>query len=134
MTSTYNWAIISAISLGSFNYGFTFGAPSTALGIAGFLRYFGVNPAVNDPGYSNSMQGGRFSLATVILTYITAIVGVFFAGGFFSSFFSAWLADKLGRKRTLDILNLISVVAVILQAGAVNVAMLLVGRILAGVG
>jgi hypothetical protein len=59
MTSLYNWAIISAISLGSFNYGFAFGAPSTALGIGGFLQYFGVDPSLDDPAYSNSMQGGK---------------------------------------------------------------------------
>ena len=41
-------------------------------------------------------------------------------------------ADKFGRKRTIQLGALISVIGCGLQTGAVNVAMLIVGRVIAG--
>ena len=66
MTKFYNNLVLIAISIGSFNYGFTFGAPSAVLGIPSFLAYFGVELTGPNPDYAASMQG--------------AIVGTFFAG------------------------------------------------------
>jgi MFS family permease len=62
-----------------------------------------------------------------------AIVGVFFAGGFLGSFLFAWLADKVGRKRALDAVGLMAVVAVVITAASVNIGMLLAGRIIQGI-
>lgn len=45
-----------------------------------------------------------------------------------------WFANSLGRKRSIQIITAICIVAGVLQAAAVHVAMLLVGRFIGGVG
>ncbi|ORY27095.1 general substrate transporter [Naematelia encephala] len=120
MATLYNLLVIIAVSIGSFTYGFTFGTPSNIIGYPSFTSYFNVDLSGPNPGYASSMQG--------------AIVGVFFAGGFFGSFGFAWLADKLGRLRALQIVCVVILVSVVISAAAVNIAMLLVGRILSGIG
>ncbi|ODO09184.1 hypothetical protein I350_02784 [Cryptococcus amylolentus CBS 6273] len=122
-TSTYNRLVLLALSIGSFNYGLSLGVPSAVIGLEGFLNYFNVDLTGPNPSYASSMQGGKWRVA---------IVGVFFAGGFFGSFFFAWLADKVGRKRALDVVGLVSVVGVILSTAATHVGMLIVGRIIQG--
>ena len=46
----------------------------------------------------------------------------------------AWLADRIGRKKTIQMVCAVCIVSAALQAGSVHVAMLLVGRFLNGVG
>ncbi|OCF40822.1 hypothetical protein I317_05357 [Kwoniella heveanensis CBS 569] len=118
MTNFYNQVVLLAVSVGSFNYGYSFGAASTVLGLNSFLEYFDVSLTGSDPSYASSMQG--------------AIVGIFFAGGFFGSFFFAWLSDRIGRKRALDLVGIVAVVAVILSTASVHIGMFLVGRIIQG--
>lgn len=44
----------------------------------------------------------------------------------------AWLADKFGRIRAIQILCAIGVVSAIIQGAAVHIAMFLVGRFFSG--
>lgn len=44
------------------------------------------------------------------------------------------LADKIGRKRAIQVICVVCVISAVLQAAAVHLAMLLVGRFLNGVG
>ena len=120
MPKLYANVVTLAVALGSFTYGFTFGAPSVCLALEGFLTYFDVTGVGSNASYAASMQG--------------AIVGVFFAGGFFGAFGGAWLADRIGRRRALDVVLVISVIATIISTASVHISMLLIGRILQGVG
>ncbi|ORY20790.1 general substrate transporter [Naematelia encephala] len=63
---------------------------------------------------------------------IGAIVSVFAGGAFFGALLAGQTADLIGRKRTIQMGSLIAIVGCTLQTAAVNVAMLIVGRLIAG--
>lgn len=63
---------------------------------------------------------------------IGAINSTFNGGAVFGSLMGGFTMDSLGRKKTIQLGALISLVGAILQAAATNLAMILVGRILAG--
>lgn len=57
-----------------------------------------------------------------------------YLAGLTSTFFASYTTRKLGRKITMLIAGIFFIVGVILNAGAVNLAMLIIGRILLGCG
>ncbi|VDB92528.1 unnamed protein product [Peniophora sp. CBMAI 1063] len=61
-----------------------------------------------------------------------AIVASMPAGSFVGSLAVAYIADKIGRKKTIILSGLIWIVGSILQCASVNRGMLVVGRIIAG--
>ncbi|EJD39501.1 general substrate transporter [Auricularia subglabra TFB-10046 SS5] len=61
-----------------------------------------------------------------------AIVSTFAGGCFFGAMAAGFLADKVGRKRTIQIGSLVACFGCALQTGAQNVAFLIAGRIVAG--
>jgi MFS family permease len=54
------------------------------------------------------------------------------AGSLVGALLVGWLADKIGRKKSIIISGMIWVVGSILQAAAVNRGMLVVGRVISG--
>ncbi|KAG6833374.1 hypothetical protein H0H87_007991 [Tephrocybe sp. NHM501043] len=62
-----------------------------------------------------------------------AVVSTFNGGCFFGALGAGWANDKFGRKRTIQIGCLFALWGGAMQAGASNVATLLVGRIIGGV-
>lgn len=75
-----------------------------------FLTYF------NNP--NDSLTGG--------------IVSSFQGGAILGTMITFLLADKLGRKKTIALGGLLSTIGCALQAGAADIAMLIVGRFIAG--
>ena len=71
----------------------------------------------NNP--SPAMQGG--------------IVSSFSGGAFVGAAFAGYLADKISRKRTIMVGAVIAIVGCAIQTGAVHVAMMVIGRLIAGV-
>jgi MFS family permease len=63
---------------------------------------------------------------------IGAINSTFSGGAVFGSLFGGVLMDRIGRRWTVQVGACICLVGAILQAAAQNLAMILVGRILAG--
>ncbi|TXT13409.1 hypothetical protein VHUM_00776 [Vanrija humicola] len=63
---------------------------------------------------------------------IGAIVAVFGGGAFVGSLIAGQTADWIGRKRTIQLGCVIAIVGCTLQTAAVNAAMLIVGRLIAG--
>jgi MFS family permease len=61
------------------------------------------------------------------------IVSSFTGGAILGALSIAWLPDILGRKMTVFIGACISVLGCALQAGAVNIGMMIVGRAIAGI-
>jgi MFS family permease len=61
------------------------------------------------------------------------IVSSFTGGAILGALSIAWLADILGRKKSVFVGGCISVLGCALQGGAVNVAMLISGRFIAGI-
>ncbi|KAJ8521114.1 hypothetical protein ONZ45_g2150 [Pleurotus djamor] len=62
-----------------------------------------------------------------------AVVSSFNGGCFFGSAAAGWCNDKLGRKLTIQVGTVFALWGCAMQAGASNVATLMVGRIIAGV-
>jgi MFS family permease len=61
------------------------------------------------------------------------IVSAFTGGAIPGALSIAWLPDRVGRKRTVFIGAVISVFGCALQAGAVNIGMMIAGRFIAGI-
>ncbi|CAK9784796.1 general substrate transporter [Cutaneotrichosporon oleaginosum] len=105
----YVAAIFAAI--GSFLFGYDSGIIGSVIseGYTHFWDYF--NP-------SDSVKG--------------AIVSVFAGGAFFGALVAGQTADRIGRKRTIQLGSLIAIIGCTLQTAAINNAMLIVGRLIAG--
>ena len=61
------------------------------------------------------------------------IVSCFQGGAMLGTIINMLFADKMGRKRTIAVGSLISIIGCALQAGAAAMSMLMIGRFIAGV-
>ncbi|KXS99945.1 hypothetical protein AC578_788 [Pseudocercospora eumusae] len=105
-------AAVAAASLAALSLGLDVGMISSTLVQPTFLSYF------DKP--SPSSIGG--------------VVAAFSAGACFGALSSALISDRYGRLWGLRIGSLIAVIGAALQAGAVHVAMLIIGRLVNGFG
>jgi len=62
-----------------------------------------------------------------------AVVSVFAGGAFFGALLAGQTADRLGRKRTIQMGAIVATVGCAIQTASVHIAMLIVGRFIAGV-
>ena len=105
--------VFSAVFLatGGFLFGYDSGIITSTIALSTFKEYF-HNP-------NDDTVGG--------------IVSAFQGGAIAGTIFNMLFADILGRRRTIMVGALVSVLGSSLQAGAVNMAMLIVGRFIGGV-
>ncbi|RYO26779.1 hypothetical protein AA0111_g7690 [Alternaria arborescens] len=105
--------VFSAIFLatGGFLFGYDSGIITSTIALDTFKEYF------SDP--SDDVVGG--------------IVSAFQGGAIAGTIFNMLFADMLGRRWTIFVGAVISILGSSLQAGAVNMAMLIVGRFIGGV-
>jgi len=66
--------------------------------------------------------------------HVEATNGLFAGGGLIGCFLITYLADKIGRKRSIQATAILCIIAGALQAGSVHIAMFLVARFMMGVG
>ncbi|KAG6818460.1 hypothetical protein H0H93_004798, partial [Arthromyces matolae] len=92
-------------------FGLDISSMSGVLSNPAYLRVF------NKPG--SSAQG--------------AITAAMPAGSLIGALFVTWLADRIGRKKTVILAGMIWVIGSILQCASVNRGMLVVGRIISGI-
>lgn len=83
--------------------------------------YFNLAPP-ESPGYGETTN------------IIGALNGANSGGGFIGCIFSAWAADKIGRKRTIQVGCIVLIVGGALNAGSVAISMFAIGRAVAGFG
>lgn len=95
----------------SFLFGYDSGVMTDVIASPHFLKYF--NTVKTSPT-------------------IGAINSTFSGGAVFGSLMGGFTMDRFGRKKTVQIGAFIAAVGAILQCAAVNLAMILVGRIIAG--
>ncbi|KAG8715748.1 hypothetical protein FRC11_000377 [Ceratobasidium sp. 423] len=105
----YNVSLALFAAIGGFLFGYDSGVITNVLENKYFLSYF--NP-------SEDLTG--------------AVVSTLAGGCFIGAASAAWFADHIGRKRTLQLGSLIAIVGCLLQCVAVNMGMLIAGRIIAG--
>ncbi|KAI1613513.1 MFS transporter [Exophiala viscosa] len=91
-------------------WGYDSGIISTTLAQKTFLPYFG-NPSAD---------------------MIGAIVSTYSGGTGIGNILGGWLADYVGRKKTIWVAAIFALIGGILQTAAINIVMFLVGRIIAG--
>ncbi|KAI5286130.1 hypothetical protein KEM54_000035, partial [Ascosphaera aggregata] len=99
---------------GSFLFGYDSGVMTNVIASPDFLEYFDTDPDSDIIGALNSTFSGGV---------VAAAIGALVAGT---------LSDIFGRKYTIQIGATIATVGAILQAAAVQLSMLLVGRIISG--
>ncbi|THV95757.1 general substrate transporter [Aureobasidium pullulans] len=98
------------LAIGGFLFGYDSGIIGGVISFPQFIEYF------NDP--NSTVTGG--------------IVSTFQGGAVLGTIINMVIADRLGRKRTIAAGSIVSLIGCILQAAAVNMAMLMVGRFVAG--
>ncbi|EXJ82343.1 hypothetical protein A1O3_06156 [Capronia epimyces CBS 606.96] len=113
--SAYTTLICSIVAaLGSFVYGMDTGIVATTIAHDSFKVY---------------MFGSTTSVDTSTLG---AAVSVYYGGKAVGAFGGGIFLSKIGRKRTLTLSSLFAVVGAAIQTGSVHIAMLIVGRLVAG--
>ncbi|EPT01377.1 hypothetical protein FOMPIDRAFT_1048820 [Fomitopsis schrenkii] len=112
MGRAYNIFIAIFCSIGSFLFGYDSGI------IASVITFHQFEDFVNDPAKYSSLSG--------------AVVSTFTGGCFFGCMLAGWTNDRFGRKRSIQLGALIDIWGCAMQAGANNLACLLIGRIVAG--
>ncbi|KAJ5874235.1 uncharacterized protein N7529_002665 [Penicillium soppii] len=113
------YIMIFYVALGSFTYGFNNSVIGSVLGLKSFLEYFDLSSNAGDSS-SNSIIG--------------AASGLFAGGGAIGAMLLAWLADKTGRVRSMQVTCVICIISGAIQGGSVHIAMFLIGRFLSGIG
>ncbi|KAI0156261.1 general substrate transporter [Pestalotiopsis sp. NC0098] len=98
------------LAVGGFLFGYDSGIISSTIALDTFAEYFGHPSDDTSGGIVSSFQGGA-----VLGTIINMI-----------------FADKLGRKKTIFVGALLSLLGSALQSGAVAMSMLIVGRFIGG--
>lgn len=66
--------------------------------------------------------------------YYIALNGIYFGGGAVGCAIAGWLADRIGRKKCLQVVALICLMSTLVCTASVHIGMLLVGRIFQGIG
>lgn len=118
--SRYNFLVVFLVTFGSLTYGYNSAIIGSVIGLPSFFAYFQISLTG-----ANAAEGSRITGATN---------GLFAGGGLIGCFFITWLADAVGRKRSIQVTATLCVIAGAIQAGSVHIAMFLVGRFLMGVG
>ncbi|PSN71310.1 general substrate transporter [Corynespora cassiicola Philippines] len=111
MGFAFNIALAVFAATGSFLFGYDSGVMTIVIQSPNFLSYFNT---------------------TTTTPTIGAINSTFSGGAVFGSLMGGLTMDSLGRRKTVLVGAVINLVGACLQAGAQNLAMILVGRILAG--
>ncbi|KAF2262125.1 general substrate transporter [Lojkania enalia] len=111
MGQFFNIALAVFAATGSFLFGYDSGVMTDVIQSPNFLSFFNTNPETSIIGAINSTFSG---------------------GAVFGSLMGGLTMDRFGRRMTVVIGAAINLLGACLQCGAQNLAMILVGRILAG--
>ncbi|KAG9503127.1 hypothetical protein J7337_005967 [Fusarium musae] len=92
-------------------------------------------------GYDNGLMGGLVNTTAFKDTFdspdsdmIGVIVAIYEIGCFFGAVFSSIWGEKLGRRRSVFVGCMFLIIGAVLQAASYTRAMMIVGRIVAGIG
>ncbi|KAL2004600.1 hypothetical protein VTN00DRAFT_3336 [Thermoascus crustaceus] len=121
IVNTYNLWVVVFVAIGTIASAYGLAIIGSTVGQPNFYTYFNL-PAPGKPGYAHTTN------------MIGALNGINSAGAIAGCFIQAWTADYYGRKRTMQIGSIVLIIGGTLCSGAVDMAMFLVGRFIAGVG
>ena len=115
--TAYNIRIILVLTLGSLTFGYGYSVISNTLGQPGFITKFHLD---NGTAHTNAITG--------------AINGLFAAGGVIGAFITGWMCEARGRKETMYLGAVVTIIGAVLQTASVDIAMFLVSRGITGIG
>jgi sugar porter (SP) family MFS transporter len=121
VVNAYNLWVVVFVAIGTIASAYGLAIIGSTVGQPNFYTYFNL-PAEGQSGYAYTTN------------MIGALNGINSAGAIVGCLSQAWTADYYGRKRTMQIGCVVLIIGGALCAGAVNMAMFLVGRFIAGVG
>ncbi|KAF2679224.1 MFS transporter [Lentithecium fluviatile CBS 122367] len=121
VVNSYNLWVVLFVGLGTISTAYGLAIIGSTVGQPNFYTYFNLATA-GEPGYTHTTN------------MIGALNGVNSAGAIFGCLFNAWTCDKYGRKWSIMMGCAVLIFGGALCAGAVNMAMFLVGRFIAGWG
>lgn len=121
IVNAYNFWVVVFVAVGTISTAYGLAVIGSTVGQPNFYTYFNLATA-GAPGYAHTTN------------IIGALNGVNSAGAIAGCIHNSWSADKFGRKRTMQIGSIILILGGALCSGAVDLAMFLVGRFIAGWG
>ena len=113
----YNFGVALFVAFGSLSYGYASSISAALIGQPSWYDYMGL---VAGDSYTNVILG--------------VINGLYAAGGAFGCVFNMWSAEAFGRRRSIQLGCLISIVGAGLMTGTVNIPMFIVSRFIMGFG
>ena len=119
--NAFNLWIVIFVALGSTACSYGMAVISSTIRQPTFYTSFNL-ATVGEPGYDHTSN------------LIGAMNGLNSAGSAFAAAFPSWSADKIGRKRSIQLGSLIMIIGAALCAGSVDMAMFLAARFIAGFG
>lgn len=128
MGKSFTVALAAFAATGSFLFGYDSGVMTDVIASPNFLEFFNTTQTSSIIGAINSTfsGGGR------LLSFTALICGTNNQKAAIGALTAGLTIDTLGRRRTIQLGALISAIGAILQCAARNLAMILVGRIVAG--
>ncbi|KAF2467160.1 MFS transporter [Lindgomyces ingoldianus] len=121
VVNSYNLWVVVFVGMGTISTAYGLAIICSTVGQPNFYSYFNLASA-GEPGYNHTTNT------------IGALNGVNSAGAIFGCLLNAWTCDKYGRKRSIMIGCIVLVAGGALCSGAVDIAMFLIGRFIAGLG
>ncbi|XP_042519817.1 sugar transport protein MST6-like [Macadamia integrifolia] len=128
LTSYAAWACFTA-AWGGLIFGYDIGISGGVTSMASFLEKF--FPSVYRKEALNDSTDQYCKFESMILTLFTSSL---YLAALVASFFASTVTRRFGRKRSMGTGGLIFLTGAIINAAAVNLGMLIVGRILLGIG
>lgn len=119
--NAYSLLVVTFVAISTIGSAYGLAIIGSTVGQPNFYTYFDL-ARPGEPGYAHTTR------------IIGALNGVNSGGAVVGSLLQAWTADYFGRKRTIQLGCLILVIGGALCGGAVNMAMFIVGRGIAGAG
>jgi MFS family permease len=117
--NAYNFWVVVFVAIGTISTAYGLAIIGSTVGQNNFYTYFNLATA-GKPGYSHTSN------------IIAALNGVNSGGAIVGCLYNVWSAEKFGRKWTMMIGCIILIVGGALCSGAVDLAMFIVGRGVAG--
>lgn len=115
--NVYNFAIALFVACGSLCYGYASSISAALIGQPSWYDYMGL---ISGTPHTNAILG--------------AINGVYAAGGAFGCLGNMYTAEKFGRRRSIQIGCIISIISATLMTASVDIPMFIVSRFFMGFG
>lgn len=119
IVNAYNFWVVVLAAVGTISTAYGLAIIGSTVGQPNFYTFFNLAPQ-GEPGYAHTAN------------IIAALNGVNSAGAIVGCGYHVWSSERYGRKWTMVVSSVILIIGGALCAGAVNMAMFIVGRGVAG--